>query len=66
MCLSRAIRCRRSVAGHGPGAISQALIEQQGGRIGYAPRPEGGSLFYFALPELAAVPELRPAARAGG
>ncbi|MDQ1078074.1 ATP-binding protein [Pseudoroseomonas cervicalis] len=58
---------RRAKGGTGLGlAISQALIEQQGGRIGYAPRPEGGSLFYFALPELAEMPQARAAARAGG
>ena len=54
---------RRAKGGTGLGlAISQALVEQQGGRIGYAPRPEGGSLFHFALPELAEMPQARAAA----
>jgi K+-sensing histidine kinase KdpD len=38
-------------ATHGLGlSIVQRLMELQGGRCGYEPRPEGGSRFYFILP----------------
>ncbi len=46
-------------AGQGLGlAIVRRLVELQGGRVGYEPLAEGGSLFYFALP--AAEPAVRP------
>lgn len=43
-------------AGQGLGlAIVRRLVELQGGRVGYEALPEGGSLFYFALPSLDSV-----------
>jgi PAS domain S-box-containing protein len=42
---------RRSKGGTGLGlAISKALIEQMHGTIGYAPRAQGGSIFFIELP----------------
>lgn len=32
-------------------SIAKAIIERLGGSIGYHPRPEGGSCFWFELPE---------------
>lgn len=41
----------RRTGGTGLGLnICKAIIERMGGAIGYAPRPRGGSLFYFDLP----------------
>lgn len=33
-------------------AISKAMVERSGGRIGYEPAPDGGSVFWFELPEV--------------
>ena len=31
-------------------SVCQSIIQANGGDIGYAPNPEGGSIFYFSLP----------------
>lgn len=56
----------RTVGGTGLGLyISKALTEAHGGRIGYAPAPEGGSIFWVELPA-EAPPEGPKAAALGG
>ncbi|HSD59461.1 MAG TPA: ATP-binding protein [Burkholderiales bacterium] len=31
-------------------AISKAIVERSGGRIGFEPAPGGGTVFWFELP----------------
>ena len=31
-------------------SISRSIIKAHGGRIGYEPNPEGGSIFWFSIP----------------
>ena len=51
------------ITGAGLGlAISKALVELHGGRIGVVSRPGQGTLFWFVLPGVEPIPETRPGA----
>ena len=55
-----------STKGAGLGlAISKAIVERHGGRIGFEPAPGGGTVFYFELPAAQAVQAVQAAQAAG-